>query len=76
MTRHVFKEVKVKGTRRWTDASGKRRQETKTFSQTVNPFNKKADGSIKTLEDIKRELTADRDFWLLEMSAKATGGAS
>jgi hypothetical protein len=69
--RVVFNEVKVKGTRRWTDANGKRRQETKAFMQTVNPFNKNADGSVKTYEQIKRELTAERDFWLLETSAKS-----
>lgn len=62
--RITFDEVAVKATRRWTDEGGKKRQETRKFFQTVNPFNKNADGSVKTRDQIMREITAKRDEWL------------
>ena len=68
--RVVFNEVSLKGKRTYVDESGKRRQETKKFWQTVNPFNKNADGSIKTREQILIEIGRERDDWL---SARASG---
>ena len=62
--RITFDEVAVKATRRWIDEHGKKRQETRKFFQTVNPFNKNADGGMKTREQIMREVTAKRDAWL------------
>lgn len=64
----TFEEVSVKATKRWTDENGKRRQKTKTFSQTINPFNKNSDGTIKTRQDIVREISAERDAWMREGS--------
>jgi hypothetical protein len=72
MTRIICQEVSVKATRRWVDADGKKRQETRKFWQTVNPFNRKADGSLKTEADIRAEINAERDAWL---AAKAVEGA-
>lgn len=65
-TRITFDEVCIRGVRRWTDENGKRRQETRKFSQTINPFNRNADGTIKTREEIMKELIAKRDAWLKE----------
>lgn len=62
----TFEEVSVKAIKRWTDENGKRRQKTKTFSQTVNPFNKNSDGTIKTHGEIMREISAERDAWMRE----------
>lgn len=59
-----FDEISVKATRRWVDADGKKRQETRKFWQTVNPFNLAADGSTKTREQIVQEINALRDEWL------------
>lgn len=58
-----FQEIKIKGVRRWTE-NGKRRQETMVFSQTVNPFNKNADGFPKTASEIRAELQVERDRWI------------
>ncbi len=58
-----FQEVSVKGTRRWKDAEGKKRQQTKKFFQTISPFNKNADGSPKTREQILIQIKAERDAW-------------
>lgn len=60
-----FEEVKLKATRHWTE-NGKRRQETKTFSQTINPFNKNADGQVKSRFEIMQELEEQRYQWLRE----------
>lgn len=62
--RIVFDEVVVKATRRWKDETGRSRQETRKFWQTVNPFNKNPDGSLKTREQIRAELIVERDAWL------------
>lgn len=71
MTRYIFTEIAVKGVRKWTDADGKKRQETRKFSQTLNPFNKRADGEPKTEFDIRCEINAECDAWL-----KGTKGAA
>lgn len=63
--RIIFDEVAVKATKRWTDpASGKKRQQTRKFYQTINPFNKGRDGLPKTRQQIMQEITAERDEWL------------
>lgn len=59
-----FEQVRIKATRRWTDDSGKRHQETKMFMQTLNPFNKNATGQVKTRQEIESELLAERETWL------------
>jgi len=53
-----FECVEHKATKRWTDASGKKRQQTMKFFQTLNPFNKGADGFPKSREQIWKELKA------------------
>jgi len=44
----------------------KKRTRYKTFSQTLNPWNKKADGTVKTSEDILKELHQESLAWKLE----------
>jgi hypothetical protein len=81
MTTIRFREIKLRGVRRWTE-NGKRKQETKVFMQTVNPFNKGVDGFIKTREQIMDELRAERSKWLAdafearlaEINGAETGG--
>lgn len=62
--RYVFQEIAVRGTRRWTDETGKKRQQTKKFFQTLNPFNRNAAGLPKTSSEIRQEITTERDAWL------------
>lgn len=42
---------------------GKRRTRRKKFYQTLNPFNKNADGSVKTREQIHSELKREVEQW-------------
>jgi len=58
-----FQEIKLTAKRTWKEG-GKRRQMSKTFMQTLNPFNKNEDGTIKTAEEILAELHAERRAWL------------
>ena len=67
-----FEEVSVKGTRRWIDSDGKRRQETRTFYQTISPFNKGPDGLPKTRQQIMEEVIAERDAWLTKADEATT----
>jgi hypothetical protein len=61
--RITFDKIELKAKRVWKE-SGKKRQETRTFMQTVNPFNKNPDGSVKTRVEILKELHAERLAWL------------
>lgn len=65
MTRYVFNEVSIKGVKRWKDpVSGKPRQETRKFFQTINPFNKDDRGEPKCRDQILKEIKRERDEWL------------
>ena len=65
--RVTFDEVKLKGVRRWKEPeTGKPRQQTRVFMQTVNPFNKLPDGTMKDRQTIMAELIAERADWLTE----------
>lgn len=64
--RTTFDEVAVSVTKRWTDEAGKKRQKTRKFWQTISPFNKCPDGSLKTRDQIMVEIKAQRDAWLAE----------
>lgn len=63
MTLYRFEQVTLKGIRRWTE-NGRKRQETQTFMQTVNPFNKNAAGEVKSRAEILAELITERKAWL------------
>ena len=41
----------------------KGRKRSKTFSQTLNPYNKNEDGSIRTEEDIRHALSVEAHAW-------------
>lgn len=66
MTSVRFQEVSLRGTYRWKDADGKRRQETKKFFQTINPFNLDEFGCQKGPGQIRIELMLQRNEWLAE----------
>ncbi len=66
MTRIRFDEISIKRTFRWRDpVTGKPRQETKKFCQTVNHSNVGADGSPKTRGAIMLEIEQQARLWLL-----------
>lgn len=69
MTRIVFEVVRVKHVRRYVNAAGRRCQETRTFEQTINPWNKHANGLPKTAFDIRQELLAERNEWLASLAS-------
>ena len=66
--RYTFEEVSIQHTHRWVDENGKKRQKTQKFYQTLNPFNKDAEGNIKTRQQIYAELVIERDKWIKEQA--------
>lgn len=67
--RMSFNEVSIKAVRRFKDPeTGKSRQQTKKFYQTLNPFNMNAAGLPKTSAEIMVEIRAERDAWLKEQN--------
>ena len=69
-TTTTYREVSMKAVYRWVDAHGRKRQKTEKFFQTLNPFNKNADGSIKNSREILAELKPKYDQWLKDMAVK------
>ena len=63
--KYTFNEVSIRGVRKWKDpVTGKPRQETKKFYQTINPWNTTKDGNPKSREQIMAEIMAERDSWM------------
>lgn len=70
MTVYRFEEIKQKAKKTVPcDECGKKVTRQRTFSQTINPFNKNADGNPKTSREISEELAAECREW----EAKQTG---
>ena len=65
MTTYRFQEVTRTKKMRIDCAGGcgKKLNRQRTFMQTINPFNKNADGSVKTFTDIWRELGVEAEQW-------------
>jgi hypothetical protein len=69
----TFEEIALKAVKRWKDpVTGKPRQQTRKFFQTVNPWNKTVDGVIKTPDMIRTQIKAERDAWLKEPPCDST----
>ena len=63
----TFNEVKLQAKKSGKCViCGKRRNRAKTFWQTLNPFNKNADGTVKTRFDINTELQTQANIWQRE----------
>jgi hypothetical protein len=45
---------------------GRQATRSRTFQQMLNPFNKRPDGQVKTVEEIYAELREEADRWLTE----------
>ena len=58
-----FQEVKLHATKSWKNADGKRIVRRRTFSQTLNPYNKDANGVVKDAAAIRKELQKEIADW-------------
>jgi hypothetical protein len=64
MARINFQEVSITRVRVGRcDVCGKRCQKKKKFYQTLNPFNKNSDGTVKSRDEILLEVKLDGDKW-------------
>lgn len=43
---------------------GKPTRRSKSFERTINPFNKKADGTVKDYADVLRDVNAEANAWV------------
>jgi hypothetical protein len=64
MTTVVFQEIIKRAEKSGAcSVCGKTAKRSEKFWQTVNPFNKNLDGSIKSSDDIRKELDAQIAGW-------------
>lgn len=61
--KYTFEKISIKKTKKWIDENGKKRQKTKEFFQTLNPFNKNSKGQVKTRHEIAKEIKERADEW-------------
>jgi hypothetical protein len=66
MVRIGFAVVEMTGYKSGKCKCGKHRRRQKTFSQTINPFNKNAEGMPKSREEIYQELKETIAKWKKE----------
>lgn len=64
----VFEEVKSWG-QRTIVVDGKKKRQSKTFMQTINPFNKNLDGTVKTYGEVLKSVENERDKWVSDNSS-------
>jgi transcriptional regulator NrdR family protein len=64
MPTYTFQEVKHREARRLKCRTcGKRFTRSQTFTQTINPFNKNANGQVKTYREVLRDVVAKGAAW-------------
>lgn len=65
--RITFDEIAIRETVTWKDpGTGRKRQMTRKFFQTVNPFNRGSDGEPKARAQIRDELRREANLWKLK----------
>jgi len=74
MTRYVFEEIKVKRVKKFKDAeTGRKRQVTRTFLQTLNPFNVTPEQIPKSRDQILTEINEEANRWVRSNSFEKRG---
>lgn len=64
MTTYHFKEIKIRAIKSGACAScGKVCSRVETFWQTINPYNKNANGDQKSENEIREELALEASEW-------------
>lgn len=66
MTLYSFQEVALRAEKSGKCGCGKRRTRREKFWQTLNPFNKNAEGEPKTAQEIRVELAEKIQAWRAE----------
>lgn len=75
MTTYRFQEIKTSRRRSGKcPGCGKSVTRSKTFEHTVNPFNRNADGSVKSAAEVRADVNREADEWLPDFS-HCDGGA-
>lgn len=66
MTIVNFEEVSVRGTKKGKCGCGKTRSRAKTFTNTLNPWNKNESGEVRTYAEVLENVCKERAEWLKE----------
>lgn len=75
MSNHRFEQVTLPAQRAGKcPVCGKRVNRRTTFWQTINPWNKDADGNPKTYDQIRIELSAEFDAWVPDFTHEKCRG--
>jgi hypothetical protein len=64
-SRITFQEVSYTAIK-FVRENGKRRRKQKTFTHTINPFNKNKYGEVKTYKEVYADVRAEAKKWELE----------
>lgn len=71
MTRHYYPEITLSAFRLGVcPICGKTRKRSKTFTHTVNPLNRHADGTVKTREEVRADVVAIAAAWRPDFTCK------
>lgn len=66
MTRYTFEKVQIKWSKRLPcPECGKKLARSRTFMQTINPWNAHPDGTPRTYEEIRQNVIAEARAWAL-----------
>ena len=66
----TFDVVKYQRTKKGKCACGKQLTRSRTFNQTINPYNRDKDGNVKSRNCIHVELVKEADEWQPEFVCK------
>lgn len=65
MTTYQYQQITARRSHRGKcPGCGKTVTRSRTFSQTVNPFHKNADGSVKTPDEVRESVNREADAWV------------
>jgi len=66
MVTYVYERITARGRRSGTcDVCGKPAQRSRTFENTVNPFNRNADGTVRTRTEVRANVSRLAREWEL-----------
>jgi hypothetical protein len=77
VTTYYYEEVSAPARRKGNcPICGKATVRSKRFTQTVNPFNRNADGTVKTRAEVRASVDAQAIAWVPDFSHEACGEAA
>lgn len=74
---YTFQQVAARRSHRGAcPLCGKSTTRSRNFVQTINPYNRNADGTIKTLAQVRAAVEAQADAWVPDFTHDACAGGA